>query len=129
MSLRLGAVADDFTGATDLAGGLASQGARTLLVLGRRPEGEVARLAAGFDVAVIGLKSRSIRAADACAVSVEAARHLLAAFAERIYFKYCSTFDSTKVGNIGPVTDALMDELGVDFTLAVPAFPANGRTQ
>jgi len=77
---------------------------------------------------VIALKSRTIPAVDAVAQSRRALEWLRCAGAEQIYFKYCSTFDSTPKGNIGPVIDALMDDLGTDFTIATPAFPDNGRS-
>jgi uncharacterized protein YgbK (DUF1537 family) len=89
--------------------------------------------AAGADLGdaeavVVALKSRTVPAADAVAQSLAAARALLAAGAEQLFFKYCSTFDSTDTGNIGPVTDALLDLLGETRTIACPAFPENGRT-
>ena len=77
---------------------------------------------------VVALKSRTIPAPDAVAQSLAALAWLQQAGAQQFYFKYCSTFDSTPKGNIGPVTDALMDALGTDFTIACPAFPENGRT-
>ena len=77
---------------------------------------------------MVALKSRTIPAADAVAQSLAACRWLKANGARQIFFKYCSTFDSTDAGNIGPVADALLDELGADFTIACPAFPENGRT-
>ena len=119
----LGAIADDFTGGTDLAGMLHEAGARTVLVFG---DGEVP---GNCDATVVCLKSRAVAAADACRMSVDALNRLRAHDPRQIYFKYCSTFDSTPKGNIGPVTDALMNELGEPFTLAIPALPVNGRTQ
>ena len=80
------------------------------------------------DAIVVALKSRTIPAADAVAQSLAACRWLKANGARQIFFKYCSTFDSTDAGNIGPVADALLDELGAGFTIACPAFPENGRT-
>ena len=77
---------------------------------------------------VVALKSRTIPAADAVAMSLEAAAALRSAGAEQFLFKYCSTFDSTDAGNIGPVADALLEFLGADLTIACPAFPANGRS-
>ncbi len=118
-----GAIADDFTGGTDLAGMLHEAGARTVLVFG---DGEAPE---GYDAAVICLKSRSVAASEACRMSVDALNRLREQDPRQIYFKYCSTFDSTPKGNIGPVTDALMNELGEPFTVAVPALPVNGRTQ
>ena len=126
MTTKLGCIADDFTGATDLANNLVRAGMRVQQTIGT-PD-----LAAATDVdadaVVVALKSRTIPAADAVAQSLEALRWLRAAGAQQIYFKYCSTFDSTPKGNIGPVTEALMDALGTGLTIATPAFPDNGRT-
>jgi uncharacterized protein YgbK (DUF1537 family) len=119
----LGVIADDFTGATDVASMLVRAGMPTVQVLGV-PEGDLP----ATDAVVIALKTRTIPAAEAVAQSLAALRALQAAGARQIYFKYCSTFDSTPAGNIGPVTDALMQALGTDFTIACPAFPENGRT-
>jgi uncharacterized protein YgbK (DUF1537 family) len=125
MSVLLGCIADDFTGATDLANMLVRAGMRTVQTIGVP---EDARLAAGADAVVVALKSRTIPAAEAVAQSLAALDWLRGAGARQIYFKYCSTFDSTPVGNIGPVADALLDALGAGFTIACPAFPENGRT-
>jgi uncharacterized protein YgbK (DUF1537 family) len=122
-SLILGVIADDFTGATDVASMLVRAGMPTVQVLGV-PEGELP----AADAVVIALKTRTVPAAEAVAQSLAAMRALRAAGARQIYFKYCSTFDSTPAGNIGPVTDALMQALGADFAIACPAFPENGRT-
>ena len=123
--MLLGAIADDLTGATDLALTLAREGMRTVQVIGVPSE--------KFDfgdaeAAVIGLKSRTIPAAEAVAMSRTATERLIEAGAEQIVFKYCSTFDSTPVGNIGHVTESLLTFLGAPLTIACPAFPANGRT-
>jgi uncharacterized protein YgbK (DUF1537 family) len=123
-SIRLGCIADDFTGATDLANNLVRAGMRVVQTIGV-PEGP---LDTDADAVVVALKSRTVPAADAVAQSLEALRWLQAQGAKQIYFKYCSTFDSTPAGNIGPVTEALMDALGTDFTIATPAFPDNKRT-
>jgi uncharacterized protein YgbK (DUF1537 family) len=122
--MLLGCIADDFTGATDLAGMLASRGMRTVQTIGvpRAP------LVDAPDAVVVALKSRTVPASEAVAMSLEALRWLQARGAQQIYFKYCSTFDSTDAGNIGPVADALADALGVDFTIACPALPTNRRT-
>ncbi|MCW5634697.1 MAG: hypothetical protein KIT17_15285, partial [Rubrivivax sp.] len=125
--VTLGVVADDFTGATDVASMLVRGGLRTVQLIGLPDDGNAAA-AAGADAVVVALKSRTIPAADAVAQSLAAWRWLRAAGASRCYFKYCSTFDSTPAGNIGPVAEALMRELGTDFTIACPAFPENGRT-
>ncbi len=124
MTLLLGAVADDFTGATDLANTLVRQGMRTVQLIG------VPTQAAPEDVdaLVVALKSRTVPAAEAVAQSLAALRWLKSAGARQILFKYCSTFDSTDQGNIGPVADALLGALGADFTVFCPAFPENGRT-
>ncbi|MDN4589761.1 hypothetical protein DBA29_14790 [Xenophilus aerolatus] len=124
MPIALGCIADDFTGATDLANNLVRAGMRVVQTIGV-PDGP---LDAHVDAVVVALKSRTVPAADAVAQSLAALRWLQAQGAVQIYFKYCSTFDSTPAGNIGPVTDALMDALGCDFTIATPAFPDNQRT-
>ena len=124
MKIKLGCIADDFTGATDLANNLVRSGMRVVQTIGV----PASPLAADVDAVVVALKSRTIPAAEAIAQSLEALQWLQAQGAQQIYFKYCSTFDSTPEGNIGPVTEALMDALGTDFTIATPAFPDNGRT-
>lgn len=123
--MLLGAIADDLTGATDLALTLAREGMRTVQTVGVPP---VDFDFAGIDAVVVALKSRTIPAADAVALSREALVCLAGAGARQIIFKYCSTFDSTPAGNIGPVTEALMDDLGADLAIVCPAFPTNGRT-
>lgn len=122
--LKLGCIADDFTGATDLANNLVRAGMRVVQSIGV-PE---APLAAEADALVVALKSRTIAPTDAVAQSLAALHWLRAAGAQQCYFKICSTFDSTPQGNIGPVTESLMDALGCDFSIATPAFPDNGRT-
>jgi uncharacterized protein YgbK (DUF1537 family) len=128
MKIKLGCIADDFTGATDLANNLVRSGMRVVQTIGV-PTGP---LNAEVDAVVVALKSRTIPAAEAIAQSLEALRWLQAqghnGQSPQIYFKYCSTFDSTPEGNIGPVTEALMDALATSFTIATPAFPDNGRT-
>lgn len=124
LGLKLGCIADDFTGATDLANNLVRSGMRVVQTIGV----PTSPLAADVHAVVVALKSRTIPAAEAIAQSLDALKWLQAQGAEQIYFKYCSTFDSTPEGNIGPVTEALMDALGCDFTIATPAFPDNGRT-
>ncbi|PWS52115.1 Hrp-dependent type III effector protein, partial [Streptomyces sp. FT05W] len=126
----LGAIADDFTGATDLATMLVARGHRTVVTVGPEslsegPEGAAVRDA---DAVVVALKSRTAPVDEAVGTSLAALRALRRAGCERFYFKYCSTFDSTPAGNIGPVTDALLAELGERRTVVVPAFPATGRT-
>ncbi len=124
MSLILGCIADDFTGATDLASMLVRAGLRTILLFGalRPPDGCQA------DAMVIALRTRSIAAKDAVAESKVALQSLRELGARRFYFKYCSTFDSTDTGNIGPVAEALVEMLGAEQTFFCPAFPENGRT-
>jgi len=124
MGLKLGCIADDFTGATDLANNLVRSGMRVTQSIGVPREG----VEAEADAVVIALKSRTIPAAEAVAHSLEAARWLRSRGAKQLYFKVCSTFDSTPAGNIGPVAEALMDESGADFCCVTPAFPENGRT-
>lgn len=126
MPIRLGCIADDFTGATDLANNLVRAGMRVVQLID--VPAASTEPPADADAVVIALKSRTVPAAEAVDTSLRALAWLRSAGAEQIYFKYCSTFDSTPTGNIGPVTEALMDALGTDFTVATPAFPDNGRT-
>jgi uncharacterized protein YgbK (DUF1537 family) len=121
--MRLGIIADDFTGASDVANAVSSSGLATQLVIGAQ-----AAVDPGADAAVIALKSRSIPPGEAVRLSRAALGQLRRAGAERIFFKYCSTFDSTPQGNIGPVADALAEELGVGAVAVCPAFPETGRT-
>ncbi|MCZ2495842.1 hypothetical protein GN316_03640 [Xylophilus sp. Kf1] len=124
--IRLGCIADDFTGATDLANNLVRAGMRVVQAIGV-PDAPLAA-DAGVDAVVVALKSRTVAPDDAVAQSLVALAWLQAQGAGQIYFKYCSTFDSTAAGNIGPVTEALMAALDTDFTIATPAFPDNHRT-
>lgn len=124
MSVLLGCIADDFTGGTDLASMLVKNGMRTLQVIGI-PTGPVPD---DIDAIVVALKSRTTPPQDAVSESLAALSWLRDLGCKQFYFKYCSTFDSTPQGNIGPVADALLAELGADFTIACPALPANGRT-
>lgn len=123
--MLLGCIADDLTGATDLAVNLAREGLSVVQVNGV-PDPELAVPAA--DAIVVALKSRTVPAADAVAQSLAAHGWLAARGARRFYFKYCSTFDSTPRGNIGPVTEALQDALGAGIAPATPAYPRNQRT-
>jgi uncharacterized protein YgbK (DUF1537 family) len=123
--MLLGAVADDLTGATDLALMLSRNGMRTVQVTGVPSSMEAFDDA---DAVVVALKSRTVPAAQAVDMSVRSARILLEGGARQLFFKYCSTFDSTDEGNIGPVTEALAALVGATFTIACPAYPANGRT-
>jgi len=124
MTIRLGCIADDFTGATDLANNLVRAGMRVVQTIGVPDD------ASGLDTdaVVVALKSRTTPPEEAVALSLAACRFLKSQGATQIYFKVCSTFDSTPRGNIGPVLEALMTELGCSFTIATPAFPDNGRT-
>src|SRR5512143_1266719 len=122
--MLLGCIADDFTGATDLANNLVRAGMRTIQTIGT-PD---ASFRSDADAVVVALKSRTIPAADAVAQSLEALNWLRRAGCSQFYFKYCSTFDSTPAGNIGPVAEALMGALDCDLTIACPAFPENKRT-
>ena len=124
MSL-LGCIADDFTGATDLASMLVRNGMRTVQVIGVPEPGEAVPDA---DAIVVALKSRTIPAADAVRQSLAALAWLQTAGCRQFFFKYCSTFDSTDDGNIGPVAEALIAALDCGFAIACPAFPANART-
>jgi len=120
----LGSIADDFTGATDLAGMLVKYGMRAVQMIG------VPRLPppADVDAIVVALKSRTVPPQEAVDASLAALDWLRATGCRQFLFKYCSTFDSTDRGNIGPVADALMEALGTDFTIACPALPTNRRT-
>jgi uncharacterized protein YgbK (DUF1537 family) len=120
----LGCIADDFTGATDLANNLVRAGMRVVLTVDVPTQDE--HLDA--DAVVVALKSRTVPAAAAVEQSVRACRWLQQQGAGQIYFKICSTFDSTAAGNIGPVIEALMEELHCRFSIATPAFPETGRT-
>jgi uncharacterized protein YgbK (DUF1537 family) len=125
VTLALGCIADDYTGASDLANTLTRCGLRTVQTIGvpsddlKLPE---------VDAVVVSLKSRSIEASQAVARSRAAEKWLRARDASHVLFKICSTFDSTDAGNIGPVTDALRVDSGDSIVLVTPAFPETGRT-
>ncbi len=123
--MLLGVIADDMTGATDVALMLNRAGMRTVQVIGA-PSANATLPEA--DAVVVALKSRTNPVSEAVAQSLAACEALLAAGARQILFKYCSTFDSTPHGNIGPVADALMRRLGAESVIICPAFPANGRS-
>src|SRR5260370_17633218 len=125
MTTLLGAIADDFSGATDLCNTLVRRGMRTVQLSDRPAPGREVADAEGVGG---GLRSGTIPAAEAIEKSLAALAWLQKAGARQILFKYCSTFDSTDAGNIGPVAEALMEALDTDFTLFCPAFPENGRT-
>lgn len=122
--MLLGAIGDDFTGSGDLANTLVKQGMATTLYSGI-PTGPAAE---EIEAGVIALKTRSVPVDEAVAASLAALDWLRAQGCRQFLFKYCSTFDSTPQGNIGPVADALADALGVDRALVCPAFPETGRT-
>ena len=121
--LKLGCIADDFTGATDLANNLVRAGMRVVQAIG-----VPAQAIEDVDAVVVALKSRTIAPRDAVAQSLAALRWLRAQGCRQFYFKVCSTFDSTPRGNIGPVAEALAAELGAAFVCVTPAFPENART-
>ena len=123
--MLLGVIADDLTGATDVALMLSREGMRVVQTVGVPEQGKPLPQA---DAVVVSMKSRTNPAEEAVAWSLQACEALLAAGARQILFKYCSTFDSTDQGNIGPVADALMQRLGSRLTIACPAFPENGRS-
>jgi len=131
----LGCIADDFTGATDLANNLVRAGMRVVQTIGVPATPAEAAGLGDVDAVVVALKSRTAPVEEAVAQSLAACRWLHAGGAQQIYFKVCSTFDSTPAGNIGPVAQALMAELAqptaapiTDFAIVTPAFPENGRT-
>ena len=127
--MLLGVIADDFTGASDIANALArglpdTGGFSTAQFLGVPKKPAPANIEAG----VVALKSRSIPAAQAISQSLDALQWLRAQGCNQFVFKYCSTFDSTPTGNIGPVCDALAEALGASGVVVCPAFPRAGRT-
>jgi uncharacterized protein YgbK (DUF1537 family) len=124
MPLLLGCIADDVTGATDLSLMLARHGMSVVQILGR-PD---SALPPDVDALVVALKTRTAPATDAVTESLAAASWLRKQNARQLYFKYCSTFDSTEEGNIGPVAEALLDFVGSDFAVICPSFPDNQRT-
>ena len=122
--MRLGVIADDFTGATDIAGFLVGNGLSTVLYCGIPQDmNEIES-----DAMVVSLKIRSCKVEDAVSQALHALVFLQKAGCTKFYYKYCSTFDSTHEGNIGPVVDALMHRLGVAITIVCPSLPVNGRT-
>ncbi|AEV29072.1 hypothetical protein SpiGrapes_1258 [Sphaerochaeta pleomorpha str. Grapes] len=122
--MRLGVIADDFTGATDMAGFLADNGMATVMF-----NGVPARQAReGHEAIVVSLKIRSCPVEEAKHQALEALRFLIGSGCTRFYYKYCSTFDSTHEGNIGPVIDALLEYLQISQTVICPSLPVNGRT-
>ena len=124
MAVLLGCIADDFTGGADLAGMLVKAGMKTIQLIGV-PTGLGPK---DVDAIVIALKSRTNSVTEAVDESLKALEWLKSQDCQQFYFKYCSTFDSTSAGNIGPVAEALMKALNTNFTIACPAFPANKRS-
>ncbi|MGV9386584.1 3-oxo-tetronate kinase [Nonomuraea sp. NPDC003707] len=125
MSVLLGCVADDYTGGTDVAAALRRSGLRTVLIFGIPGP---ATVLPDCDAVVVALKTRSIPAGEAVAASLAVQRWLHERGVRRLYVKYCSTFDSTDQGNIGPVADALTEAGGARLTVVCPAAPEHGRT-
>ena len=122
--MKLAIIADDFTGATDIASFLVENGMKTVQFNGIPGDDN----AIDAEAVVISLKSRSCPADKAISLSLDALNWFLSQGANKIFFKYCSTFDSTEQGNIGPVTDSLMQAMGESLTLICPALPVNGRS-
>ncbi|WP_417436688.1 3-oxo-tetronate kinase [Idiomarina abyssalis] len=126
MSVLLGCVADDFTGASDLASFLVESGMSTVQIIDVPASDQL--LMDDVDAVVVALKSRTQPVSEAIKDSIAALEWLKAKGCQQFYFKYCSTFDSTTKGNIGPVVDAMLDNLGERYTIACPSLPVNGRT-
>ncbi|WP_064709676.1 3-oxo-tetronate kinase [Rhizobium bangladeshense] len=125
MAISLGSIADDYTGASDLANTLTKNGLRTVQTVGI-PDTSLAL--PDVDAIVISLKIRSVPASEAVTAATEAERWLRHRGVGHVLYKICSTFDSTDAGNIGPVTEALSDAAGGGSVLVTPAFPETGRT-
>lgn len=123
--LKLGVIADDFTGATDIASFMVNAGWRVVQQIGV-PDPDL--VAPDVDAIVIALKSRSCPVDTAISETLASARWLKSQGAAQLFFKYCSTFDSTAVGNIGPVADALLQAFNIQKTIFCPALSAYGRT-
>src|SRR6185312_12899402 len=122
--MLLGCIGDDFTGSSDLANTLVKGGMATTQYCGI-PQG---RADADVEAGVVALKTRSVPVEEAVARSLQALEWLKAQGCRQFFFKYCSTFDSTKTGNIGPVAEALSKALGASQVIVCPAFPGAGRT-
>ncbi|MDW0116201.1 four-carbon acid sugar kinase family protein [Sporosarcina thermotolerans] len=119
-----GCIADDFTGGSDIASFFVKGGLRTVLFNGVPSDQTIPEV----DVCVIALKTRTQDTQEAVKVSLDAIKWLKEQGAQQFYVKYCSTFDSTPEGNIGPISDAVMEELDAPYTILCPALPVNGRT-
>ena len=126
--MKLGIIGDDFTGSSDIANNLKKSGMQVSMYAGVPNLLPEETKKEQTDAAVIALKTRTAPIKDAIRESLEALSWLKDCGCEQFIFKYCSTFDSTKEGNIGPVTDAIMEKLNTDFTIACPSFPDAGRT-
>ena len=126
--LAFAAIADDDTGASDLAGMLAEQNLRTLLFIDLPEADRFMEWSQGYDAVVLAIGTRNLSPDDARERTRAALRLAQARDPRFFQLKYCSTFDSTPAGNIGPTIDAALDELAEDFTIALPALPVNGRT-
>ena len=122
--VRVGCIADDFTGASDAASFLRRQGMKTVLFNGLPEE----KLPENCDAIVVALKSRTAPVKEAVNDSIQALKWMKAQGAAQLYIKYCSTFDSTKEGNIGPILDAALETFDIPYTLVCPSLPVNGRT-
>ncbi|WP_376706093.1 four-carbon acid sugar kinase family protein (plasmid) [Mesorhizobium sp. ISC25] len=125
MTVVLAAIADDYTGASDLANTWRKCGLRTVQTIGIPVDDSLFET---VDALVVSLKIRSVPAVDAVARALAAEEFLRRIGARHVMYKICSTFDSTDAGNIGPVTDALMERAGQEWTVVTPAFPETGRT-
>ena len=124
----LGIIGDDFTGSSDIANNLKKSGMQVSMYAGTPSLSPAEAKKEHIDAAVIALKTRTASINQAVLESLEALKWLKDSGCKQFIFKYCSTFDSTKIGNIGPITDAIMKELDTDFTIACPSFPDAGRT-
>ncbi len=128
MTAVLGCIADDFTGGTDLAETLSRNGMRTIQLLGVPDTALASEAAAQADALVVALKIRTVPVEEAVSQALAALEALRAAGCRQFFWKYCSTFDSTPKGNIGPVAEALLRALGGDRAVVCPSFPENRRT-
>ncbi|MFC4354281.1 3-oxo-tetronate kinase [Chryseomicrobium palamuruense] len=122
--MLIGCIADDFTGASDIASFFNKGGLSVVLFNGIPSENKVENA----DVYVIALKTRTLNTSQAVQDSLQAIRWLKNQGAKQYYVKYCSTFDSTPKGNIGPICDAVLEYLNVQYSILVPSLPVNGRT-
>jgi 3-dehydrotetronate 4-kinase len=128
VNLTFASIADDDTGATDIAGMLAAEGMRAIVVLDSASVQELEEWTSDANALVLAIASRALTPKEAYEKTSEASKLIRTLKPRCVGVKYCSTFDSTPAGNIGPSIDAAMDVLEQSFTVAVPAFPINGRT-